>query len=213
MNIKVLLVDDHKIMRDGLSSLMRDASDIEVVAEAANGREAVEKAVLHTPDVVVMDLTMPEMSGIEAARRILAANPGIKILVLSMVLDKNCLLETVEAGAKGYLVKDCAAEELVTAIRTLAGGKPYFCADAMELIINGVMQPVSEKIVPSLSNREREVLKLTAEGLNTKEIAFELGISIKTVEMNRMNLRKKLNLRSIAELTRYAVREGVCSIG
>lgn len=210
--IDVLLVDDHQIMREGLISLMRDATDINVVAEAFNGRVAVENAVAYSPDVVVMDLTLPEMSGIEATRQIVAANPAIKILVLSMVLDKNCLLEILEAGAKGYLVKDCAAEELVTAIRTLANGKPYFCAAATELIINGVTRPSPEKCVTSLTKREHEVLKLTAEGLNTKEIAFSLGVSIKTIEVNRMNLKKKLNLKSIAELTKYAVREGVSPI-
>jgi DNA-binding NarL/FixJ family response regulator len=210
--INVLLVDDHQIMREGLISLMRDATDVKVVAEALNGRMAVEKALAYSPDVVVMDLTLPEMSGIEATRQIVAANPDIKVLVLSMVLDKNCLLEILEAGAKGYLVKDCAAGELVTAIRTLAKDKPYFCAAATELIINGVTRPAAEKRVSSLTKREKEVLKLTAEGLNTKEIAYSLGVSIKTIEVNRMNLKKKLNLKSIAELTKYAVREGVSSI-
>ncbi len=212
MGIRVLLVDDHKIMREGLISLMRGAPDIEVVAEAIDAGEAVEKALALIPDVVVMDLTLPGTSGSEATRQIVAANPAIRILILSMVLDKDCLLESLEAGAKGYLVKDCAAEELEAAIRALAGGKPYFCAEATELIISGVTQPSCEREAAPLTKRQTDVLKLTAEGRNTKEIAFALGVSIKTVEVNRMHLKKKLNLNSIAELTRYAVRQGICSI-
>lgn len=212
MNCRVLLVDDHKIMREGLISLLRDAVDIEVVAEAVDGREAIEKAALLVPDVVVMDLTLPGISGIEATRRIMTDHPEIKVLVLSMVLDRNCLLETIEAGAKGYLVKDCAAEELTAAIRTLANGKPYFCSDATELFISGVTRQPVEKESVQLTKREIEVLKLTAEGLNTKEIAFELGVSIKTVEVNRMRLRTKLGLKSIADLTKYAIRAGICTV-
>ncbi len=212
MNCRVLLVDDHKIMREGLVLLMRDAPDIEVVAEAVDGGEAVEKALALVPDVVVMDLTLPGMSGIEATRHIVAADSTIRVLVLSMVMDKNCLLECLEAGAKGYLIKNCAAEELVTAIRTVAGGKPYFCAEATELIISGVTQQSREKDTATLTSRELEVLKLTAEGLNTKEIAFALGVSVKTVEINRMHLKRKLHLNSIADLTKYAIRQGICSI-
>jgi DNA-binding NarL/FixJ family response regulator len=212
MFIKVHLVDDHTIMREGLISLLRDAPDIEVLAESATGRMAVEQALTQAPDVVIMDLTLPEMSGIEATRQIMANNPLIRVLILSMVLDKHCLMESLDAGAKGYLVKDCAAEELVTAIRSVAAGKLYFCSEATELLIGDVTrQAVDSNVVP-ITKREREVLKMTAEGLNTKEIAFTLGVSVKTVEVNRMNLKKKLNLRSIAELTKYAVREGMSSI-
>ncbi len=213
MSIRVLLVDDHKIMRDGLISLMHDEDDIKVVAQAGTGAEAVEKTIEHLPDVVVMDLTLPDIGGIEATRRILKHDPGIKILVLSMLLDRNCVIESLESGARGYLAKDCAAEELVAAIRAVHDGKPYFCAGAQEIMIQGLSpSSVAEQAKPALSRRELQVLKLTAEGNNTKEIAFRLGVSIKMIEIHRMNLRRKLNVNSIAQLTTYAARIGLISI-
>jgi DNA-binding NarL/FixJ family response regulator len=213
MNIKVLLVDDHKIMRDGLVSLLNDAKDIDVVAEASGGEEAIQKALEHLPDVVVMDLTLPDIGGMEATKSIVAQNPGIRVLVLSMLLDRNCVLESLESGARGYLAKDCAAEELVAAIRTVFAGQPSFCAGATEIMIKGFAPTsVSDQIAPALTKREMETLKLTAEGYNTKEIAFELGVSIKMIEIHRMNIRRKLGLKSIAQLTTYAVRSGLISI-
>jgi DNA-binding NarL/FixJ family response regulator len=211
MNIRVLLVDDHKIMRDGLTLLLEAARDIDVVAEAGSGVEAISKAQEHSPDVVLMDLTLPDMGGIEATRHIVAHNPHIRVLILSMLLDRNCVLESLEAGARGYLAKDCAAEELVVAIRTIHSGKPYFCTDATEIMLKGFAS-VSEKIAPTLTKRELEVLKLTAEGNNTKEIAYELGVSIKMIEIHRMNIKRKLGLKSIAQLTTYAARIGLISI-
>ncbi len=213
MSIRVLLVDDHKIMRDGLISLMHDEDDIKVVAQAGTGAEAVEKTIEHLPDVVVMDLTLPDIGGIEATRRILKYDPGIKILVLSMLLDRNCVIESLESGARGYLAKDCAAEELVAAIRAVHDGKPYFCAGAQEIMIQGLSpSSAAEQAKPALSRRELEVLRLTAEGCNTKEIAFQLGVSIKMIEIHRMNLRRKLNVNSIAQLTTYAARIGLISV-
>ena len=213
MKIKVLLVDDHKIMRDGLASLLNDEKDISVVAEASCGGEAIEKAMEHSPDVVVMDLTLPDMGGIEATRRIMANNSRTRILILSMLLDRNCVLESMEAGARGYLAKDCAAEELVAAIRTIHSGKPYFCVEATEIMLKGFAPASAAKqITPALTKRELEVLKLTAEGSNTKEIAYELGVSVKMIEIHRMNIRRKLGLKSIAQLTTYAVRTGLISI-
>jgi DNA-binding NarL/FixJ family response regulator len=183
------------------------------VAESGNGGEAIEKALKHSPDVVLMDLTLPDMGGIEATRQIMAKNPHIKVLILSMLMDRICVLESLEAGARGYLAKDCASEELVTAIRTVYSGKPYFCANATEIMIKGLAPAsVSEQIAPSLTKREQEVLKLTAEGNNTKEIAFELGVSVKMIEIHRMNVKKKLGLKSIAQLTTYAARIGLISI-
>jgi DNA-binding NarL/FixJ family response regulator len=213
MNIKVLLVDDHKIMRDGLVSLLACAEDIDVVAEASGGGEAVEKALEHSPDVVVMDLTLRDMGGIEATRRIMAKNPRIRVLVLSMLMDRNCVLESLDAGARGYLAKDCAAEELVAAIRTVFAGKPYFCADATEIMMMSFAScSASKQTAPALTKREQEVLKLIAEGYNTKEIAFTLGVSIKMIEIHRTNIKKKLGLNSIAQLTIHAARTGLISI-
>lgn len=215
MNIRVLLVDDHKIMRDGLKALLAKATDIEVVAEAANGNEALQKALESRPDVIVMDLTMPEMGGIEATRRIVASNPDMKILTLSMVIDKSCVVECLKAGAKGYLVKDCAGEELLGAIRALAAGDSYLCARITELVIRDYAQMAADDPSPSndkLSKREQEVLQLIADGKNTKEIAFTRGVCIKTIEAQRSNIMKKLDLHSIAELTKYAIRTGLTSI-
>lgn len=215
MSIKVQLVDDHKIMREGLKSLLDRAADIEVVAQAANGIEALQRAEECCPDVVVMDLTMPEMGGIEATRRIVAAHPEIKVLALSMIQDKSCVVESLKAGAKGYLIKDCAGEELLGAIRTLAAGESYLCTRITELVIRDFTQLVAEspsQSTTNLSKREQEVLQLIADGKNTKEIAYMFGVSIKTVDVQRSNIMKKLNLYSIAELTKYAVREGLTSI-
>lgn len=216
MSIRVLLVDDHTIMREGLKALLAKATDILVVAQAADGVEAVQQATEHIPDVIVMDLTMPRMGGIEAIRRIVAANPECKALALSMVMDRNCVVESLKAGAKGYLVKDCAGEELISAIRTLASGGSYLCSKVTELVISDYAQHATQS--PSsahatLSAREQEVLQLIADGKNTKEIAFLLGISVKTVEVQRSSIMKKLDLHSIAELTKYALREGLTTLG
>jgi len=213
--IKVLLVDDHKILRDGLAALLGDAEDINIVAEASDGREAVKKSQEHAPDVVVMDLSLPGMGGIESTRRILEINPDSRVLVLSMLLDRNCVLESLEAGAKGYLVKDCASEELVVAIRAIFAGKPYFCAGATEIMIKGFAPrtvSASGQIVPALTKREQEVLKLTARGYTTKETAFELGVSIKMIETHRKHIKQKLGLKNIAQLITYAARSGLISI-
>lgn len=213
MNIKVLLVDDHKIMRDGLAAILEASGDIEIVAEAGSGGESIEMALEHAPDVVVMDLSLPDMGGIEAARRIMANNSRIRVLVLSMLMDSNCVLESLEAGARGYLVKACAAEELLEAIRAIYAGKPYFCAEATEIMIKGfASDSTSKQAAPALTERQLAVLKLTAEGYNTKEIAFALGLSIKMIEVHRSNIRNKLGLNSIAQLTAYAMRTGLISI-
>lgn len=215
MNIRVLLVDDHTIMREGLKALLVRAADIQVVAQAADGVEAIQQAAEHAPDVIVMDLTMPNMGGIEATRRITAANPENRILALSMVMDRSCVVESLKAGARGYLIKDCAGEELIGAIRTLASGGSYLCSRVTELIISDYAQHAATA-PPSahsqLSPREQEVLQLIADGKNTKEIAFTLGISVKTVEVQRSSIMKKLDLHSIAQLTKYALREGLTSM-
>lgn len=216
MSIRVLLVDDHMIMREGLKSLLDQATDVVVVAQAANGVEALQKVEECSPDVVVMDLTMPQMGGIEATGRIVAAHPDIKVLALSMIQDKSCVVECLKAGAKGYLLKDCAGEELLGAIRILAAGESYLCATITELVIREYTQLATGSqltATASLSKREQEVLQLIADGKNTKEIAFMFGVSSKTVDVQRSNIMKKLNLYSIAELTKYAVREGLTTLG
>lgn len=214
MSIRVLLVDDHKIMREGLKSLLDQEADIEVVAQAANGLEALQQVAKYSPDVVVMDLTMPQMSGLEATRFIYAAHPDIKVLALSMIQDSSCVVECLKAGAKGYLLKDCAGEELLGAIRTVSAGESYLCSKSTELLISEVTH--SDKEVPlidssGLTRRELEVLKLVADGQCTKEISFLLGISGKTVDVHRSNIMKKLKLNNLVELTKYAINEGITS--
>jgi DNA-binding NarL/FixJ family response regulator len=214
LTIRVLLADDHRIVREGLKAILDRAPDIEVVAEAANGSDAVAKVLECRPDVAVMDLTMPEMGGVEATGRIAESAPGTKVLVLSMLMDRSCVVESLKSGAKGYLMKDCAAEELVGAIRAVAAGRPYLCDVITDLIIQDYSkshpdEPRAGSTV--LTTRESEVLKLISDGKRTKEIAFILGVSIKTVDAHRLNIMNKLELHSIAELTKYALREGFSS--
>ncbi len=212
MSIKVLLADDHKIVREGLRSLLEKEERISVLALADNGRMAVRLAKETQPDVVVMDIAMPDMNGIEATRRLVSENPEMKVLALSMHSARRLVVEALTAGAKGYLLKDCAAEELVRAIRTVAAGKVYLSPDVADQIVKDYVKnppETSPSTLNLLSAREKEVLQLISEGKNTKEIAFTLHVSIKTVESHRQQIMKKLNLQSVAGLTRYAIREGL----
>ncbi len=212
MNIRVLLADDHKIVREGLRSLLEKEPDIDVVAMADNGKTARQLAGEHRPNVAVIDIAMPEMNGIEAIRRISGANPGIRILALSMHSARRFVVEALSAGANGYILKDCASEELVRAIRVVADNETYLSPKISGLIVKDYVKRLPESKSPEkalLSNREREVLQLIAEGQCTKEIAFSLGLSVKTVETHRQQIMKKLDLHSVAVLTRYAIREGI----
>jgi DNA-binding NarL/FixJ family response regulator len=215
MAIKVMLVDDHKILREGLRSLLTTTTDIEVVAEASDGREAVTKATQLRPDVIVMDLVMPVMNGIDAAQRILAVLPSTNVLILSSSQDRANVTAALKAGAKGYLGKDCILAELEKGIRAVAAGKSYLDPRITELLINMYTQKNTQDALGNfvvLSKREQDVLRHMADGRNTKDIAFTLSISVKTVETHRLNIMKKLNLNSIAGLTKYAVREGLSSL-
>lgn len=215
MTIKVLLADDHKIVRDGLRTLLEKHADIAVLGEAEDGREALQLAGKLSPDVVVMDIAMPELNGIEATRQILSEHPGIKIVALSMHSDKRFVSEMLKAGASAYLLKDCAFEELIAAIRTIMKGKIYLSPGIAGVVLADYIRS-DRKSEPSvfsqLSDREREVLQLMAEGKTTKEVAAHLNVSIKTVETHRTNIMTKLDIHSIAELTKYAVREGLTSL-
>ncbi len=216
MTIKVLLVDDHKIMREGLKLILSKETDVEVVAEAGDGSEAIVCARRSPPDVVVMDLSMPGMNGIEATRQITATMRDVRVLALSMVADRAYVAEALKAGAKGYLIKDCAVEELTDAIRAIHRCKPYFSQKITELVVNDYMQCVVDDRavgIRKLSAREREVLQAIADGKSAKEIAYQFGVSVKTVETQRLNIMKKLDLYSIAELTKYAIREGLTCLG
>lgn len=214
MTIRLVVVDDHKIVREGLRSLLEREPGIDVAAEADNGREAMKLVAELKPDVVLMDLSMPEMNGIEATRRIVEMPGGSRVLALSMHSDKRFVVEALAAGAKGYLLKDCASEELVGAIRTVAVGETYLSPRIAGLIVSDYLGKGASSPEPStrLTTREREVLQLFAEGKSTKEVAFLLSVSVKTIETHRIQIMRKLNIRSLAELTKYAIREGITTL-
>ncbi len=215
MTTRVLLADDHKMFRQGLRALIEKEEGLCVVAEAEDGRQAVALAADLSPRVVVMDIGMPNMNGIEATRRIAAADPGVQVLALSMHSDQRFVKEMFAAGAAGYLLKDSAFQELVLAIRTLAQDRTYLSPGVTAAVIKDFVdrRPEAEASVFSvLTGRQREVLQLTAEGMSTRDIAAQLSVSVKTVETHRHKVMTKLGVHSIAELTKYAVREGLTSI-
>jgi DNA-binding NarL/FixJ family response regulator len=216
MIIRVLIADDHKIMLAGLRSLLEKQTDFEVVGEADNGRKAVQMAQEKTPDVVVMDVSMPDLNGIEATMQIIESLPKTRVIALSMHSDKRFVMGMLRAGASGYLLKDCASQELANAIVQVAGGKKYLSPEITGVVIDdfllgGSAEEVATAASP-LSPREREVLQLIAEGWSTKQIASHLYVSIKTIETHRRQIMKKLDLHAIADLTKYAIREGFTSI-
>ncbi len=216
MGISVLIADDHKIMLAGLRSLLEKQADIEVIAEAENGRKAVQYATDKKPDVVVMDVSMPDLNGIEATKQIVESLPETRVIALSMHSDKRFVMGMLRAGAYGYLLKDCASQELANAIHQVAVGKKYLSPEITGVVIDDFLLGASSEEVATatslLSAREREVLQLIAEGWSTKQIASHLYVSVKTIETHRRQIMKKLDLHNIADLTKYAIREGLTSI-
>lgn len=215
MSIRVLLADDHRIIREGLRSLLQKQPDMEVVEEAEDGITAVRLTEKLRPDIVIMDIGMPDLNGIEAARQIVTRVKGVKVIALSMHSDKRFVLEMLKAGASGYLLKDCAFEELINAIRTVRSGQIYLSNRVTGVVVDEFLhnRPTSEVSAYNLlSAREREVLQLLAEGNTTKSIAAALSVSTKTIETHRQQIMEKLNLHSVAELTKYAVKEGLTSL-
>jgi DNA-binding NarL/FixJ family response regulator len=215
MSIRVLVADDHKIIRQGLRSLLEKQQDMEVVAEAEDGRNAVRLAAELAPDINIMDITMPDLNGAEATKQILAKSPDIKIVALSMHSDSLFVTEMLKSGAVGYLLKDCAFEELAKAIRTVMEGKIYLSPAISGIVVEDYITRLSRTGFASadiLSDREREVLQLMAEGYSTKKISQKLHISVKTVETHRRQMMSKLDIHTIAELTKYAIRKGLTSL-
>lgn len=215
MSIKVIIADDHKIMRDGLKSILEKQRDIEIIAEASDGRTSVELAIKLKPDVIIMDVAMPDMNGIEATRQIIEKSPKIKVIALSMHSDKQFILEMLNAGASGYLLKDCAFHELINAIHSVASNRSYLSPEIADIMIKEYKHVISKEslsVFSLLTSRERQVLQLIAEGKTTKEIAYTLKVSTKTIETYRQQIMYKLDIHSIAGLTKYAVREGLTSI-
>lgn len=215
MSIRLLLADDHQIVRNGLRALLEKQTDVEVVGEAENGRMAVQSAQELKPDVVIIDITMPDLNGIEASRQILATHPDTKVIGLSMHSDRRFVAGMLDAGAKGYLLKDCAFEELALAIRTVAANKIYLSPGITGIVVKDYLNHLpAANASPAgpLTNREREVLQLLAEGKSTRQIASSLHLSVKTIETHRRQIMEKLDIHTIAGLTKYAIREGLISV-
>lgn len=216
MCIRVLIVDDHKILREGVRILLEKQPDVEVVAEAGDGESALLLVDRHLPDVVLMDLNMPEMNGLDATRLIVSQFPAIRVLIMSMLPDKGHVLEAVRAGAKGYITKSSVSgDELAMAVRAVAAGRSYFSEPIIELLVNDCiedhrhdMEVGSYPITP----RERDILRHITDGKNAKEIAFALNVSPKTVDAHRQRIMKKLKIRTVAELTKFAIREGITTV-
>jgi two-component system, NarL family, response regulator NreC len=213
--IRILLADDHNVMRKGLRLLLESQPGFSVVGEASDGRQAVEQAEATKPDVVVLDIGMPRLSGTEAAQRIGEILPGTSVIILSMHSDEGYVMRALKAGAKGYLLKDAAEGDLVEAIRAVGNGKTFFSSEISKMLVEDYVREIRTRGVEDsyelLTSREREILHLLAEGKSNKEIASALNLSPYTVETHRRNLQEKLNLHSFAELILYAVRKGLIS--
>lgn len=213
--IRILLADDHTVMRRGLRLLLESRPEFVVVAEASDGSEAVSQAEANHPDVAVLDIAMPNLSGIEAAQRISATLPHTATVILSMHSDEGYVLRALKAGAKGYLLKDSAEGDLVDAIKSVHQGKTFFSPEITRMLMDDYVREIrtrgAEDSYDLLTPREREILQLLAELKSNKEIAQRLNLSLYTVETHRRNLQEKLNLHSLAELILYAVRKGVIS--
>jgi len=212
MAIRIILADDHRMFRDGLRALIEKEQDIKVIGEAENGRTTVQLARELSPDVVVMDIGMPDLNGVEATRQIAAQCPSVRVIALSMHSDKRFVTEMLHAGASGYLLKDCAFQELAQAIRTVARNQAYLSPRIAGVVVTDYAGRLPTTKVAALTPREREVLQLLAEGKNTKEIASALNVSVKTVETHRAQIMGRLDLHSVAELTKFAIREGLTSL-
>jgi len=211
--IRILLADDHPVVRDGLRALLEREADMAIVAEAADGREAVRLSEEQAPDVVVMDVGMPVMNGMEATRRIVAATPRTAVVILSMHQDESYLLGSLNAGAKGYLLKDSMRKEVIEAIRAVSQGRSYLTRKVSAILqedyVSELRRRGLEDSYALLTDREREILQLIAEGRTNKEVANHLNISLTTVETHRTHILQKLDLHSVPELILYAVRKGI----
>ncbi len=213
MTIRAILVDDHPVVRNGFRALLEQEPDIRVIGEAENGRDALAVVRELRPDVVIMDVAMPGLNGIEAARQILREFSKTRILGLSMHPSRKVVAGMLRAGASGYVLKTCALEELVQAVRAVSSGKTYLSPEVAGGVVDDYCRQLeAESPLPTISPREREVLQLVAEGKQSKEIAKTLNISVKTVESHRNNIMAKLDIHSVAELTKYAIQEGLTGI-
>ncbi len=213
MSINILIADDHKIVREGLRLILGSSGDITVSGEAADGREAVRLADLHCPDVILMDIGMPNLNGIEATRQILKEHPTVKVVVLSMLADAEDIYQALQAGAIGYLVKESAGTEVIDAVRAAHAGRRYLSRKVDDILIDSYLldrrSGEAKSPLDSLSSREREVLQLVAEGKSSAEIAKTLFLSVKTIETYRSRLMQKLGLKDLPSLIRFAIQQGI----
>jgi len=212
--LKILIADDHDVVRRGIKSLIESRPEWQVCDEAHSGREAVTKAEERKPDIVVLDISMPELNGLEAARRIQKVSPNSEILILSMHYSDQLIKEILDAGVRGFIVKSDSDRDLIIALETLANHKPFFTSKATEVMLTSFQRPASipapgEMRTSRLTSREREIVQLLSEGKSSKEVATSLGISVKTAETHRANIMRKLEIHSVSELVRYAVRNQI----
>lgn len=214
MPTRILLVDDHEIMREGMCALLKRLPDIEIVGQASDGRSGITMAKESSPDIVVMDIGMPNLNGIEATRQLLADNPRVKVMALSTHSDGSIVAKMLKAGASGYMLKESAFSELMEGIAAMMDGKTYLCSKIAKVVFSDYVTMLSSPQWPGgdgLTSRENEVLQLVAEGKTSKEISQALNVSIKTVDSHREHIMEKLSIHNVAGLTKYAVREGITS--
>ena len=210
--LRIVVVDDHAVVRRGVRALLESRADWKVVAEATTGREALDAVKRHRPEIVVMDISLPELNGLDAMRQIVQESPQTEVLVLTMHHSEELAREVLKAGARGYVLKSDADESLIAAVDALRQHKPFLTSGVTEFMLDGLLRDMS---VPDLSTRdpvtprEREIIQLLTEGLSNKEAAARLGISVKTIEAHRANIMRKLRLRSVADLVRYAIRNKI----
>lgn len=211
METTIVLADDHRLVREGLRRLLEERGDLRVVGEATTGQEAVDMAAEKSPDVVLMDISMPGLSGIDATRRICRNGNTSKVLILSMHDNRSYVEEVLRAGASGYVLKDSASSDLLQAIDAVRGGDSFLSPTITQQVVDAIARPTDrpEAALAALTDREREVLTLIAEGLSSKQIAKELGVSLKTIESHRANLMDKLDIHKVSGLVRFAIRSGL----
>jgi len=213
-SLRILIADDHELVRKGLRSVLDGQPGWTICGEAINGRDAVEKAKQLKPDVMIMDVTMPELNGLEATRQILKDRPKTEVLILTVHESEQLVGEVLAAGARGYILKGDTTRLLVSAIESIAQHKPFFTGTASEVVLGGFLRPgqparKESRALPRLTAREREIVQLLAEGKSNKEVSTTLGISVKTVDAHRANIMHKLNLHSVTDLVRYAIRNNI----
>lgn len=211
--IKILVADDHPVVRKGITACLARQEKVEIIGEAADGREAVRKARELKPDLILMDINMPHMSGLAVTELLSRELPGIKVLVLSAQGSTDCVVRIIQSGARGYVLKDAPTEELVRAIETVQGGQAYFSADVARVALNQFVRgQLDAASTPQLTTREREVLAQIADGLSNKEIASQLGVGVRTVETHRERIMRKLDIHNVAGLTKFAIAKGLVSL-